>query len=506
MRVHRKRARPLLLAGCRLALRRRMDFAQGAATLAPHPPGQTTAMHQDDSNRNLLERLVDARDGAVRSFREFLRIPTFMVLGFLLLAIVLYTLDRGDYAWLAPVREVLKTHLFLDPDTTSDFLAAIAAGIISVTSITISLLLLAVQQSAGSMTSAVFDQFLRRRRNQAYFGYFIGLALYCLIMLSTVNDSANGVLGATAGFVLTLIALYLIVVLLYSTINQMRPAVIVGAIHGHILHARRRQLPLVHRTRRAALNPVGDCTTVESERSGYITRIHLDALESGLEGIDASVEIELLVSIGSYVACHDGLARIRGGTAEVREKLASAVRKALVIERLRGMDGDPGYGMGQMSRIAWTTISTAKSSPGPAGHAIRALRDLLARWAREPVADPEVTVLPVVYQDTLFRELVEALETAAVAASESRQHQSLAEILRVFVSTARRQRPPQQKALVELVERIIPTLADHVLTLDLCNAMRETAATLAECGHPHVAERMTAVKDRLGRRLDDVCR
>ncbi|MDQ3518913.1 MAG: DUF2254 domain-containing protein, partial [Gemmatimonadota bacterium] len=72
----------------------------------------------------------------------------------------------------------LTKYAFIDAETTSNLLAAIAAGIITVTSITISLLLLAVQQGAGSMTTAVFDQFMRRRVNQTYFGFFIGLALY----------------------------------------------------------------------------------------------------------------------------------------------------------------------------------------------------------------------------------------------------------------------------------------------------------------------------------------
>jgi len=86
----------------------------------------------------------------------------------------------------------------------------------------------------------VYDQFLRRRYNQFYFGFFIGLALYTLTTLATVNQAFNPVFGATLVLVLTMVALYLLVLLLYSTINQMRPVEIIGMIRSHVLSARER--------------------------------------------------------------------------------------------------------------------------------------------------------------------------------------------------------------------------------------------------------------------------
>jgi uncharacterized membrane protein len=90
----------------------------------------------------------------------------------------------------------LQTRIFADAKATSDLLGTIASSIITVTSITISVLLLAVQQAAGSLTHQVFDQFLRRRQNQFHFGFFVGLALYTLVTLATVGESFNPVLGA----------------------------------------------------------------------------------------------------------------------------------------------------------------------------------------------------------------------------------------------------------------------------------------------------------------------
>ena len=112
-----------------------------------------------------------------RALAEFLFVPTMIIVGFLTLAFGTYVLDSQRIAFLLPFRDFLKSHVFANSEATSGLLEAIAGGIITLTSITISLLLVAVQQSAGSMTGQVFDQFLRRRMNQVYFGFFVGLAL-----------------------------------------------------------------------------------------------------------------------------------------------------------------------------------------------------------------------------------------------------------------------------------------------------------------------------------------
>ncbi|MGN6229216.1 MAG: DUF2254 family protein [Dyella sp.] len=461
-------------------------------------------MHPDKNNPIWREWLLDMRDGVLRAFREFLRTPTLMVTGFLLLALGLYVLDHADFAWIDPLREVLKKRLFVDSSTTSDFLGAIAAGIISVTSITISLLLLAVQQGASSMTSAVLDQFLRRTRNQAYFGYFIGLALYCLVVLSTVHKDSNAVLSATAGFVLTLIALYLLIMLLYSTVHQMRPTVIVSAIVDRTVAARDQQRPLLHRTRRRPqLADHLATTAVYADRSGYLVRVHLDALEKHIEGLHG-FEIVLKLQIGSFVTRNDPVAEVRGSDGAVREKVARVLREVLVIERHRDIEGDPGQGIGQIGRIAWVTISTAKSSTGPAAHAIRGLRDLLSRWCDEPAEDSDARVLPLVYEDSVPLDLVDALESAVVASSESRQHQSFAEVLRVFSTTADRLPPEQRMAMAAMIERSIATIGEHVLTRELRGALIDAASMLAACGRPAAAARVHTTPDRLGRCLNEM--
>lgn len=77
------------------------------------------------------------------------------------LALATYLLDNASVDWLQPVRRFMSNHVFGDPESTGQLLGAIAGSLITVASITFSLLLLAIQQSAGAMTHSVIDQFLR---------------------------------------------------------------------------------------------------------------------------------------------------------------------------------------------------------------------------------------------------------------------------------------------------------------------------------------------------------
>ena len=104
----------------------------------------------------------------------------------------------------------MQIPFFADAESTTQVLSTIAGGMITITSITFSLLLVALQQSAGSMTHAVFDQFLRRRLNQFYAGWFIGITLFTLVTLATVGPEFNPIYGATLALFFAVSALYVL--------------------------------------------------------------------------------------------------------------------------------------------------------------------------------------------------------------------------------------------------------------------------------------------------------
>jgi hypothetical protein len=439
-----------------------------------------------------------------RAFVEFLTIPSLVILGFLLLAAVTFVLDEARIAREAAGSRAMWRGLFSDAQAARDFLGVIASSIITVTSITFSLLLVALQQGAAALTSLVFDQFLRRRTNQLYFGFFIGLALYSLTVLASINASHQPVYGVALAGVMTVVALYMLILLIYTTIDQMRPVVIIQSIHDHTLFARKCQLDLLCSTRRAPAHKGPGSVNVAADRSGFLVR--LDAAAIAKAAVDGEAEVVILPSIGDYVAYGDRVAEIRTARAQDACALEPAVRQAIGLEEQRDLDSDPAFGIEQLAMIGWTSISSAKSNPNPGLLTIWNLRDLLARWlesdagfaGRDGAADPAARV---VYSDNLAQVLMRAFESLAVVASESMQHQSAAEIYRTFAYLLDRLPAPLRAQADDLILRSLSALGDHVLTSDLDGALSALRGRLALDGRSPAAAAIATAQHQLERSI-----
>ena len=438
----------------------------------------------------------DRMDVIRRAFQEFLMLPSLIILLFLLLAVGAYMFERSELTLYSPLRDFLEARIFANAAATSELLSTIAGSIITVTSITITLMLLILQQTASTMSTQVFDQFLRRRSNQFYFGFFIGLALYTLITLATVDEPFNPVFAAGLAYILTVITLYLLILLFYATIHQMRPPVIIQAIHDHTLAARQHQYGLLARTRRESQFQGSITYQVFATNHGFVTGIRMDYLAKIVDETERACEIVLTVSVGSFVAYNDLLAEIKMTRENGFPQLEQRVREAIYLERSRNLDNDPAYGIAQLENIAWTSTSTAKSNPTPGLQVIYSLRDLLARWAVEEPPPAAQEPLPVVYNDNVFDDLLSAFESLAVVATQSKEHQILTGILNAF-STQYHNFPEDWLPQVdETLFRIVPTLTQHILTRDLEAAVVNLITEVEEAGQPALAQFMREALDR----------
>lgn len=432
-----------------------------------------------------------------QAFAEFLAVPTGMIGLSLLLAVGTFLLDRRHMGLIEPLRHFLRTNIFTNPAATSELLGTIAAGLITVTSITISLLLIALQQSATSMTAEVFDQFLRRRANQFYFGAFLGSALFALVTLATVNEPFNPVFGGAVALLMTLAALYLLLLLLYTTVDQMRPSEIVGHIQHHILAARVKQRSLLQATRRHPTVLDGETVDVHSTTRGYVTSIDLDGLASLLRKQPFISEVVLVPSVGSFVATGDVIARLSMKKATPDTAVEGRIRQVIRLERERNLLSDPARGLEQLEAIAWTSISTSKSNPAPGRVVIRALREVMAQWATPPPdRKDKMDTLPVVYRDNVPAQLIAALESLGVVSTQSMQHQNCTEVITTFAVMFARLGEEDRRRSESAILRLLSGLGDHVLTTPLEEALAELVVSLEATGYGDTAQRIReAVRD-----------
>lgn len=448
--------------------------------------------HARDENDLARKRHEDAWAKVRRSYHVFLKLPILVVGALLLLAVVTNFLDRVSWHWLVAVRTALGNYAFGNPGGTRDVLAAIASGIITMTSITASVLLVAVQQSSTNLTPVVFDQFLRRKQNQVYFGFFVGSAIYTLITLATVDRPFVPVLAGTGTILLTLAALSMLVVLLYSTIDEMRPVNIIERIHDHILSARARQLDWVTGTRsRPRLARTG-AVAVAAPRNGHFVAIDVRQIARILRDLELeSAEVVLCGAIGAYFAVGESIAELRLPRPEMADRgkqAAARIVTALRIEADRDLAMDPAYGLEQLRTIAWTTVSSAKHNLEPGLLCVRSLHDVLARWAAEAPSQHRDAGSAIVYPDDVVETLFDALEAIAAVSSESTEDSSLAEILSTLARVFPRLPEPLQLRAQETALRIVPAFSSHVLTRRLESAILQLSEVLVRCGADDVAD------------------
>jgi uncharacterized membrane protein len=421
-----------------------------------------------------------------RSFRQFLALPLATVAGFVALNALVYIADRSWSGGQAPAGFSWLGELLGDSAALGSLLTTVASSIITVTSITFSLLLLAVQQGAAALTAQVTDQFMARRTNQFYFGYFVGLSVFVLMTLVTNTGFHRPVFGTTLALLLTTSALCLIIVMIYNTIDQMRPAQIIQFIHGRVLNARRVDLRLLSATRRTPRQEWPIAASIRSREAGYVVGLDLARIGKVVERHGrGTVEIEFDTTVGEYRAVQDPLFKVRCQPgvvldADARTSIIDETLAALAYDDGRDLNHDAAYGLHQLSTIAWTSISTSKSNPSPGILVIQALRDVISQWGDGENDADENAASCIVYRDAAPIAATDALEAVIVVASESIQSQTLTEAITTLAILLRHVGQPMAERLADIANRALSSLGEHVLTRQLEVALLDLSRALEE--------------------------
>ena len=433
-----------------------------------------------------------------RAFDEFMTVPCVVVAVFALLAVLTILMDASQDATMAAGRRIISNHVFRSESGTQDLLDTLLAGLLTLISITFSILLLAVQQTASSLSNQVYDQFLRRTTNQIFLGYAVGLALETLVVRSVVGKGFNPVYSASLAVILTMIGLTLLIVLIYGTIYQMRPIVIIEAMHDHTLAARKRQQALIANTRRESECDAPVQIAIRVGDGGFLQDVRLDRLPPELRKAQ-DVEIEIAASIGTYFARRDTVATIKADDPARARAFLPAVTAALRIESDRDLGADPAWGIVELESMAWTTVSSAKSTPEPPRMVIHALRDMLVQWTDGHQPDRgknEAEPWPLVYRDDLHLQVLDAIATIAAGANESLQHVVMAEALQALSLLMESTCAALQPAICDVARRVVPALKPLILTRSLERALRQLIKTLEKQGRQDIADELATALNK----------
>ncbi|MEC5199604.1 putative membrane protein [Arthrobacter sp. PL16] len=431
-----------------------------------------------------------------RGVVEFLRLPLILTAVFCLVAVGVSLLDRltpDDAGFRTLVSSVVSE------EGAVDFLSAVATSLLTVTSITFSVLLLAVQQTASSLTPVVFDQFLRRTANQVYFGFFIGATTFSFLVLGLAHKQPAPLYSAALTLVLVVASLVVLLMLIHSTIDQMRPESVVRSIHELALQAREVELKMLGRTRMARhSDPDRPEREIHVMDTGFVVTVDTEKLGAIASSAGDDVEVIVEGRLGEYMVFDDLLVRLVNIDPE--DSSYDDVIDAFGIDDIRDVNVESGYALDQLENIAWETGTSASQSPQTASTAIRTLSDLLGRWLMAGERDrsersTRQDELPVVYTDGAVERGLTALSTLLVGSSESRQAQTTAKILHSFARLIPRLQDKDRAAFDDALDSALPAVIQQAEIPPLRDALAELEKVMNE--HGHDAERVRLVRNLL---------
>lgn len=429
--------------------------------------------------------------------------PLLCVLAFAALAAVTTVLDRSTASWLPPIRQALT--IVLPPQQNESMLRTLAPGMLTVMSISFFLFLTLVQRMSGTFTWVVVEQFLLRRTNQAFFGFYAGLMVYYVAALAVVGPP-QALFTTTAALVLSVVALIGLVVFGYLVLDQLRPTSVVERIVRVTLATRAAQVARLRHLRNAPRLGHLPAATVCAPGSGYLVDIDLDKIADAVSAAADAAEVELYVGVGTHLVMGRPVAAVRAEKAVDRQRLGNAVLDALKYGRERKLESDAVYGVHQLSSIAWAAASARE--PEAAMVAVAGMETLLADWARDDRSEESRAQdaggdLPLIYPDTTVEELLSSLSSVIVASSSSGQYQTCAEVLNVFALALPQLSPGYQSIAVTQLRPVLPLAAKHSFTVDLQHALGRLARVLREGGHQSLAAHLSGIESRMADALGD---
>lgn len=356
-----------------------------------------------------------------------------------------------------------------DAATARGLLSTIVSGMITMTSLVVSLTILVLAQAARQLGPRLIYNFIGDRTIQAALGLFVSTILYCLFILRSINEE----LGAQGvpRFAVTLASLLAIACLfaLLAYINKLAHSIVSDTVVrevGDDLDAAIAECP-----RRA--DRADDNIDIEQKTREHATRRCIGLEQSGyvqLIDYDALVKVATRHDLVLTVHTEPGAFLLqKGDTVEVFSKspvgqrVESEIRSAFTIGPERNPAQDLQYSVRQLVEIALRALSPSVNDPYTATAVINRLSASLEKAGGRDLSTErycdKAGRLRVVAANGGYAPVVDTAFTQIRAASEGKPAMLsvLAERIQDLLHSA--ELPEQREALVGQLQAIRWTIA-----------------------------------------------
>jgi uncharacterized membrane protein len=297
-------------------------------------------------------------------------LPLICVLAGIGLAVALLSVDRSSGF------HIVGMGVTGSAASVQTILTSASTALVTLTSVVLSLTLVAVQLAMGQFSPRIVRAILHDRRSQLAVGLFIGTFAYSMTVLREVNGKSSGGgplpgLAVVVDYGLILSAIVVLVLYVHHTAQSIRA----GGLIGWVADATREE---IERLYPAGPEPEADPSVVAAPDYGIVTKLPHRVLVDIAEKADCV--LELVPAMGDFVPRGGPLFRVQGSLSEPNRAAAAL---SVILERERSHEFEPAFGLRKLVDVAIRSIYSGPfQDPTTSVQAINAIHDILRRLAR----------------------------------------------------------------------------------------------------------------------------
>ena len=313
-------------------------------------------------------------DLAVTKSSRLWVIPVLCVLAGIVLSLSTIAIDRAwDF-------ELLPRWLTGGPDAAIAVLTTIAASMVSLATLVLTITMVVVQLAMGQFSPRIVQTFLRDKPSQLAIGLFVATFAHAMLALREVSLDDDGQVPGLAIFTAYLLVL-LSIAMLVLYVNHIGRSLRVSSLIELVGDDVRRLIDEWYPSRLVEIEPSPD--VVCADESVVVTAIDTDQLVELAER--AQCVLHLQVGIGTFLPAGSALARIEGECARLDH---DSVRAALRAGLERTQQHDLAYGFRMLVDVAERSLSDSPFlDPSTSVQAIDRLHDGLRQLATRELDD-----------------------------------------------------------------------------------------------------------------------
>jgi uncharacterized membrane protein len=305
-------------------------------------------------------------------------VPVLCVLAGVVLSFGTIALDRAfDY-------EAVPQKLVGGPDAAAAVLSTIAASMVSLTALVLTITMVVVQLAMGQFSPRIVQRILRDKPSQMAIGLFVATFVHAILALREVTNNGDGTghvpgIAVVTAFVLVLLSIAVLVMYVHHIGQALRVSALIELVGDET----RSLLDRKYADKGSAAAPCAGRRVVAARDSGVITAIgHQELVD---EAARAGCRLELVPGLGEFVPAGAPLFLVEGDAPDLRE---DALHGALIMRLEPTLDEDVAYGVRLLVDIAVRSLAESPfMDPATAVQAIDRLHDLLRQLAPRPFPD-----------------------------------------------------------------------------------------------------------------------